>query len=222
MSSSIQRMPLKRRRKSDKGKKPLSLSQWKAVKRLTNRTLNSRLETKYHVQVNTASSPDWSGVDALMNDITVGTADTQRIGDEIDMKSVQLKYVVTRGDGTNVVRAILFQWFDESTPTLADILRPASIGSIGGVVAHYHHDNLNAKPQKFQILYDKTHLVNDVGYPTALGKFSTSKFKHRRVQYSAASSNPVSNRLYLAFISDSAAAAHPSVNYSLRLRYTDA
>lgn len=197
----------------------LTRKQRSQVKSVVNSAFKQRTETKYHNQLNVGSSPSYTGAISLMNDIAVGTDDQTRVGDELYMKSISLNYNVTVSstDSTNVVRAIVFQWFDDSTASLSSILQQT--GDLSAVVSPYHHDNMYGK--KFKILYDKVHLVNDASNPQSYGSISITKIKRRKVHYTAGSSTPDNNRVYLAFISDSAAASHPSVNYYLRIRYTD-
>jgi len=113
--------------------RPLTQKQRKEVKSIVVRNINSRSETKYWDQTNSGST-DYAGQIGLVNDIPQGTTDSTRIGDELYMKSINLTYNVSvaTADVTNVMRVILFQWFDDSTATDASIL--AGVGSVLDVI----------------------------------------------------------------------------------------
>lgn len=200
-------------------KPPLSKRQLRAVKSTVNKTLNQRVEKKFHDSNNSASTPSYSGAITTINDVAAGTSDVQRVGDELRMRSLKLRYAITPGDATNMVRAIVFQWFDDTTPTLASILEIT--GDVLAPLSPYKHDLQYSKPKMFHVLHDKLYTVDTTTHTQVLGGCDIRRFANRRVHFTEGSSTPDNNRLMLAFISDSAAVNHPSVSYYARLSYDD-
>lgn len=214
-------MPCKYKKSRLNAKKGLSTAE-KASKALTlvNKLKNTS-EIKWDTQTVTQNS-NWSAAQwSFLNDLPEGTGPSGRIGEQIRVKSLDLR-MQFRPAGTGAlkfpVRLIIFREYDGAT-----IITPANmfIGGVGSTFAHlkpfnptYQHD--------YKILYDRT--FNPDGsfefpaYRIKLDIDSTVKFN------SAGSVEPVKNSLRAMLISG----ANPgtptdltAVDMYWMLKYTD-
>lgn len=200
-------------RKSKKVKKgPVTRQE---VVKIANRQIAKQSEKKY-LSTLTSIAKDWNGSVLDLCNIAQGDTDGTRDGDELYVKSVRVKSLVSVADTYNICRTILFQWYDDTTPTGADILSNTYVGTINAPLAPYHHD----LSSKFKILYDKTILL-DTYHPYMLldTGYITGGFK-RKVQFSSGGTTGV-NKIYLLQISDSGALTHPTMLAVAQVNFTD-
>lgn len=162
---------------------------------------------------------------ASLVDVPQGTADTNRDGDQITLTSIQIKYYLqisftTATELINYVRVIYFQYFPYiggGAPAVTDILLTADFR------APYNHD----KRFDFHILHDKTHMLTAqaTGVPNDSSirkeEFYLTKFKRRKVQFTAAGVNG-SNKVWILYISDSGVIPHPLIQYYHKTNFKDA
>lgn len=204
-----------------KGKSKYSDKPSKSFARKVKKVINAVAEKKYHdIQAGT-QSPDTSGVvvdlSAVPQDTTV-SGDTVRVGDEIYIRSLQIRGNIIDADSYNAVRVIVFQWLMDTSiagaaPTVANILQ--SIAGGYGTLSSFNHDSHT----QYRILYDKVFLP-DTDDPIKYFKFYCSKFYRKKISFTAGGTG-AANKLYLLLISDSSVASHPRVDYVTRLNFTD-
>jgi len=151
----------------------------------------------------------------------VGTAENQRIGDTIMVKSIYIDYSFIYQDNTNLARFIVFQWFQDSSlnpPVAASILEAASTKP---VQAPYSMNN----SQNYRILYDKTHaLAESGGNAVVLRKHYITKIPCRKLVFTnsnADAENIKKGQIYCLEVTDSAVSG-PTVSAVVKLNYTDA
>lgn len=161
---------------------------------------------------NTAST---SGSFHSLSDLTVGTDDGQRLKHQISLKSLHLNVCAYPADATNILRFIVFQYFDDSFPTTANILQSTS--STNSWLSPYNFDNAKA----FRILYDSSKMLNGVAKPgIVFNKYVKLTKARKNVEYSGTTSNGL-NKVYLLVVSDSTAVSHPTFKGIATLTYTD-
>ena len=206
----------KKRREAPK--KTFSPQELSVITRIANRQIAKKAETKYR-GFNINDAPTTSGIFTLINSIANGTGDSDRVGDSIYMKSVIFNFYTSIGDSLNTVRAIIFQWLDDSVPTLPDVLQSGI--ATDAIVSLYNHDNLFGK--KMNILYDKNYtMVSGANNERQVDSGMLTKLAPRKVHYpGSGSAIPDNNRLYLLTLSDSAAVPNPGLNGFIRVRYND-
>lgn len=184
--------------------------------------------------------------------VTQGTADTQRIGDKLTVNSFEVKWMwtwttrtVDTGTGIPIfnenshacVRAIFFKWYDDTNPTVTDILDTSSAGAVAGFYAphlSYNHDK-KVKRKVFmdkvqqltsQIVYDYQN-VDMVKFPAhrAMGNeyidLKKKSMKVRVINYQGGTTTGV-GKFYLLLISDQIVLHGPACLYNVRLNFTDA
>lgn len=216
------RMGVKRmtKRKVDpvRGRKALTARQKKAVKNLISR----RMELDYYDNgLNGSAIGTIATIQGGFSTPNQGVADGQRVGDKIMIKEFDFKFNLIFGDPTQVVRIILFRWYEDNTvaPTAAQILQnPLGFSVNSGI----NHDNI--KKGLFHIMVDRTYALSGTGSTASIAR--TIKVFGRRLGRKGIEFNnglvTGNNHIYALFISDSTAAPNPTLNWYSRLTYTDA
>lgn len=197
---------------------------YKIAKKVTKRIINQQIERHYFdtEQDNTVSS---SGSIYELSGTTVGDGDTQRTGDRITIKSLQIRGNVNLGDATNIVRIIVFQWLADSGAALpdasTDILQSTTVGTANAPFGMYSKDFAG---YTWVPLYDKTiQLTTQDDAKLFYVNISAKNFKGKArpyIQYQGSGQNGVGN-LFMAVYSDSGAITHPGINFVARLRFTN-
>lgn len=155
-----------------------------------------------------------------LSEVTQGITDVSRIGDRLHIKSLQFNYTITTPNAANVVRVIIFQWFNTTNtayPAASDVLLDTATYPW---LSPYAHD----RRLEFRILYDKTHILESANQNIVRQKVFIKKIpnKHRVMQFIGATSTAYVNGLFALLISDQAAATFPTLNYSGKFNFTDA
>lgn len=160
-------------------------------------------------------SADYSGSLGCLSLVPQGDTDITRDGDQLYATSMQIKGYISCADTTNQFRVIIFKYKPEATPTDDDILATATKGSVNYVNAPYHHDGRN----QFVILSDRRYNLA-LSTNKAQVNISHNLKLNTKIKYSAGGTTGY-NQIWYFVISDSAAATHPSVNMTSRLRFRD-
>lgn len=196
-----------RAKKTTKSEKPVTT---RTVKRLIGNGQEGKFkDTSGSLAVDTATAP----ID--LTDITVGTSDVgTRVGDKLKYRNIDLRYSIAVGDTTNMVRVVIVQWKQVSTPTLAQIFQ--SSGAAISPHSPFYHDNA---PQ-IRVVYDRLHAISAYGPGLISLKKLIYKIPIKNLQFNSGGTSG-SNKLYLCLMSDSATASHPQMDYYARVNYTD-
>lgn len=185
------------------------------VKREVKTLLARRTELKYLAD---AQSPNvsTSGFIKKVSQIAQGSDTGNRIGDTIHARSLELHGNILRGDASNFVRIIVFQWrvSDSTAPVVGDILGNASRWWDG-----YNGD----KRSYYTILWDKTFAMSQNGSnDVVVFKKKIYKRMATRMEFENGSSTaPGTHMLYYMLLSDSGAIGHPLVNIYSKFNYKD-
>jgi len=223
----------RKRFRASSGKNPRGLTplQARGVQRLIDRNTELKYFQYNSTATNVTTTATLTGIPFDVPQATTSSTDVVRIGDAIKLKSsLDFRYTVFVGDTTNLVRVMIIQWKAQSTaapfPTAADILLAGPSGAVD-VHSHYSHD------ERFNIgfLYDKVHsMVGDAGAATTpyttssqitVNKRISLRRAAKNVQYRGGGGQGI-NRLFLLYVSDSNAVAHPTIVYATKMKFTDA
>lgn len=138
----------------------LSKGEKKEVKRIIKKEMAP--EIKYHTkQILTATNyavPSGTGFSfSDLTDCTQGITDSQRVGDDVKIKALVLKYSLSAGADyiQGSVRIIVFQWHVDSiqqVPTAPLLFMNGPSGSIDAL-SHWNEDSKTSNT--FTVLYDK-------------------------------------------------------------------
>jgi len=181
--------------------------------------LNTLGEKKwFFLSLVTSPIIDTGRIDPI-TDIPQGDTDQERDGDQLNIRSIEVNWAWAQptalNDLSNLCRFIVFQWFPNTTPTIASIL--ASTATTTGVLSPYHHDNRF----QFKILLDvKTTLGLNSGNSAMIYRKYIKGDLKRKIQY-ITGGIAGQNKLYVVALSDSTVAAHPNLSFAIKVNYQD-
>jgi len=184
------------------------------ITRISKRVYNKRTELKYFMTGASASIPTVGGSIVDLTAIPQSVSDTDCTGDSLWLRNISLRAFTALNVVANLagsVRIVLFQWFDDTTPTVSVIL---NAGAINPMVAPYNHDT----NQKFSILYDATVGVSSGNLYDSYTNCLVKPTKGR-VDYSNGTTTGV-NKVYMLFVTDTATTL--SFTYTAQVQYNDA
>ncbi len=205
----------RRRRASTKRSRALNPRQRSAVSNIVVKTIKRRGEWK-HFTAKTVTTADTTGSVTDLSVIAQGLTDITRVGDTITASTMNVKYFAFTADTRNFLRLIFFQWYDDSTPVVGDILIDVA-GS--NVRAMYNTD----QAPNFKIIHDKTLMLAErVAGQTFPSQLTTRKLRipRSKVQYQGASTTGI-GKVWLLLLSDSGVATHPGFELTSKLNYQD-
>lgn len=184
---------------------------------IANRQATKRLEKKYHL-VGSSQDIDYSGSVFALSTITQGDTDLTRDGDSLYLRSINLKGCCQLDvlATSAIVRIMVVQWFDDSTPAVSDILSGSYLGTVNAPSSSYFHDQRN----KFRVLYDRRVLLNDGNTECQIFDTKYLKPSKRKIHFTAGTTTG-SNKLWLVAVSDSISNL-PTMNYVSRITFNDA
>lgn len=146
------------------------------------------------------------------------------LGSEILPTSIRERMSIAMGpgsggvgaDGTNVVRVIIFQWYDSSTPAVTGVLQ---------TVSPYSPLRWENKPL-INVLSDKLYGVKQQGetsltYDLVTDVVYIKSKKIKPVRFHQTNTTAQDGGLYALFLSDSSIAPNPYVSANLSVTYTD-
>jgi len=188
------------------------------------RKTSGRTELKVCHYDNTQSVDSSGLVWQPLTNLARGTSYNQFIGSEILPTSfrVQLSIAMgpgvgpTAGDGTNVVRVILFQWNDASVPNVAGVLQSVS------PLSNFSWENR----ENIICLADKYYAMKQASSATASWDMIVDTIyvkgkKMTPIKYNAAGNGIQKGEIMLLIISDSSIATHPYCTFYTQLTFTD-
>jgi hypothetical protein len=192
------------------------------IKNYVKQQMVQDLELKY---IDVAASPTnvttTGTIGALVN-IGQGSAQGSRIGDELTMNKLLWNVNITaaNSDVYSHARAILFQWHPNVSlisPTVAAILELPTATFLSAL-------NWENRDQ-YTVLWDHSwSLTGTATVPCDKSDqvaFTTIVPKRKKVIFEKGSTAGGSNIIFLMFISDSAAAPFPTIQWYARLEYLD-
>lgn len=187
----------------------------KTFKTMVLKVLRGNIEPKYITASTTAQTVDWLGGLNSFTDIVQGSAQTQRVGDELRLKSIDLRYQIACADTTQCMRIIVFQWFQNTVPTVNNILY-----SNGTAQAPFGALNFEQR-RNYRILYDRMHSLDIITEIQNGVHVRIWKIPKRNIVFTTTGTTVGNNKCYIYFISDSSVAPHPTLTWQIRVNYTD-
>lgn len=161
-----------------------------------------------------------AGITAAITAVAVGTEESQRVGDEIRLKSIHVNANILGADATNVVRLIWFQWIPNNasqTPNAGSLLQDTTYPWMSPI------NETNQKAGLFRIISDKRYQLTTSGSNqgiTLTKTFYGRKIPRKNIEFNPAQSTGF-NQIYCLYASDSVAASHPTFTYYTRVSYSD-
>lgn len=149
----------------------------------------------------------------VTSQVAQGTTALTRVGSRIKAKYLKLRISTVVGDATNILRFIVFRWRPSTT---VDVPQDSEIFD-GGSTVVWLSTFLNYKPSRFQILWDHVFLL-DTYHMT---KFLEKKILlNSDVQYDIGQTSG-QDHIYCAYVSDSGAGPHPTIDFSSQFGFID-
>ena len=197
------------------------------------RLIHRQQELKYFAATAAAGAiTNAMGLASAPFDVPQGDSDQTRDGDQltwaghIDFTMQMVNGQGATGDNYNNMRLVFLQWHPNTTPAVGDIFINGPSGA-ADVYSQYNHD----KRSMFTILWDNRFTTvgnanaattaNTDSVTTGVLRYRISlKKAQKTVQFSGGTTSGT-NRLYLAFVSDSALATHPTLAYSTKVVFRD-
>lgn len=184
----------------------------------------AEVELKLHDQ-EFQSTVGISGVTHLLSGIAVGTGYNERVGAQVLGKSLLFRYQLTAADVSNIMRVIIFRWFDDTSPTPGMVLEVGPSSATINPLSPILYDNRD----KIQILHDNLHSLNisAVYYNAGATVYPRPQvdkmYIKRNMKIRWQTDDTVDEgHIYALFVSDSTLVGHPAYHFYSRLRYTDA
>jgi len=184
-----------------------------AMKSVANGVINRRAELKHFTSNLTVSVSNAGSVNPLTQ-ISQAITDLTRVGDQLEMQSINLGYQIVYADTTNIVRVTFLQWYPNSTPTVGDIF--ADTSTIGLNLGPFVQDAKRAK--MYKILSDELIYVN--ANKLNYGKQQVIKNFRKRLALFAATTQ-AGGHIYVILSSDSSAVSHPTFTMGYGISYYD-
>lgn len=204
------------RSRRSKSARVLSKPEAKAVAQVARRVVKSNQEKKYFLQSTFSAAVSVTPDIGSISDVPQATTDEGRIGDQLTLRSIEVRLSAITSDTTNLMRFIVFQWYPNTTPVADDVLIPNAVLTSNQVYAPYNHD----KRFMFRILYDRT-MQLDTYNPAFATNFMIKKFPRSKIQYQLGGTTG-QNKIYVLKVSDSTVTTHPTMNTVYKLNYSDA
>jgi len=178
-----------------------------------------------------------AGVAYKLSTVTEGAGRSQRVGDELNVRSLSIRYSIQVGatgllaaaDQFNSVRLIVLRWAQDDgayVPSTANILQSGSATAV--LNEHYNFDGRNL----YKVIYDKTHVV----FNSPVWNGSTTTWQHgyganfasdtleiplnSKISFDIDGTSAIGH-YYLLAVSDSAFSPNPSLEFTTRLDFLD-
>lgn len=217
-------------RKYNKKKKDPKLAKntKKAVRKVVRNELKKVVEMKYNDQVTYATASgtsltDQPGAFGPLIQISRGTADTERIGDQITLKSLKIWLRVWQPDPTvgliddNFARIVIFQWHGPTVPIAADIFQyPTTVAYLSPIKVDSN--------KMFTVLVDKTYSFISTASTGTRAININLRFIRKTLKFDGAASNqPYGEQIYFSIFCNTPIASITPPKYALMARvfYTD-
>lgn len=176
-------------------------------------------EWKYFEKQYSATGVDYGGTVVSLTDVPQGDTDGDRDGDALQAKRLEIRAYVSAGDAFNIVRVLLVKWHQNTaltggSPTPGQIFQ--TITSVLAPQSPLVFDYVRAR--NFSVLRDWVVEV-DTYNPVATINDNVDLGNYQ-LAFNAGTTTGT-EKLFLVFISDSAAAPNPSVQFYTRLYFND-
>jgi len=189
------------------------------IKQIVRSMVNKPVEIKYFDQYQISTSVTASGTITNISDITRGNDVTQRIGNQVTLKSIHFRvgmYLNANATQTALRILVIQDTFGTNAPAVTDVLETAFLSSYYSEIAPYYWDYR----KRFKILKDDvTYLCKN---SDTSGVFKEYNIKLGFNSQHIGASTTFKNQVYLLLVSNESNALNlPVVNIHSRLLFTD-
>jgi hypothetical protein len=202
-----------------------------------NALLNSKAEKKYFVVASGTTALTTGQLIMDISSVAQGTTDVTRIGDEIHIKSLEMRFAAyLTGSGDGVLRVYMFQWFPDDNVSTTDPMGTAGNPRVRAGIQILQTTATstawctlwNAPPNKensqsYSIIWDRAFALTS-GTSTAqhVKHVWAKQFRKRLIRYSSGTDGM--GKIFLGFVTGmglAVGALNATVNVYTKLNYTD-
>jgi len=164
------------------------------------------------MSVAASSAPSFVDVATIGQGVTSGT----RNGDTIKLKHLRISLACIVADATNLVRVVIFRWKMNNT---SDVPSPSEIFQDPTATTRILLSPfVVTKPSRFTILLDKLYNLDSLAHPQIIDTINMRM--NSLVSFDTGTSTG-RDHIYLCFMSDSTAIAHPAFSYESMILFHD-
>lgn len=196
--------------------KPIPLNQ--AQRSQIQRMIAKHEELKYFDTVLNTVSVSSTGSCYSLSLVPQGGDVNSRDGDCLKAVSLDFRFTLTVSDATNAFRVIIFQYLENTAvqaPIISQILDTGTITGVNAPYQYYRRKNAT------RVLVDKTYdLATSTNTAVRTLRWKIPIRSHQIMEFTPGLTTGY-NTICVALISDSVAAAHPTIGGLARLTYTD-
>ena len=103
----------------------------------------------HHFYVNAGNNYNYNGAVVSLSNVAVGNLDTDRTGNRVLPRYLNVKWYVTTGSVNNLARVMLIRYWGEATSaapnvTISEVMRGTALGTVQAPLAHLNEDNTGA------------------------------------------------------------------------------
>lgn len=149
----------------------------------------------------------------LASGIFQGVDSDERVGDQISLKNLVMRSEMIYQDPTNIIRVIIFKWFEDNVPIASSILEQTSTLNNRPLAP-----TVWTKRSQFRVLYDNTFGLSQDGQPVIVEKIFLKNLG--KLHFDLSSSSYTKGGIYMYIVSDSQVSG-PTFHLGWSLSYTD-
>lgn len=196
------------------------------VRLIVRQELRATRVLKYIDAILAATSVTAAGTTAALVNIPQGYAQSQRIGDKVELVKLELNALTMTAVNSDVyshARVVIYRWKEniaDTSPTIALLFETPTTNSC--------FSNMNYENRLlYRVCWDRAFsLAGTSTVPTDKSDHYLRKIRiplrGKTLQYRLASSSASTDTLCIAYLSDSAATPFPVITFCFRLWYYDA
>lgn len=161
------------------------------------------------------TTPDSSGEVISLNHLTQGDAESQRSGNSVLNKSIQLRWTCTpHASATNTYMRMIL---------LKDIRPNGTVATISNILQEARINSYLDRQQfgRFHVLHDVLIAMNGSSHDNTIGKIYKKLQFHTKYQGSGTTENDINAGQLLLLLISNEATNVPSIKYSCRIRFID-
>lgn len=180
-----------------------------SIAKIVKQVLNSNVEKKW-VTTTYSSGIDSTLVNKDLSTLSTGSTVNTRVGSQIRVKKLRLKWYAVIGDTTNIIRVILHYWRPNDAvdvPQQSELFQNSSILS----------PLLKLNPNRFKMIKD-LYITLDTYHPTQKGEIEIDL--DQLISYVPGLDTGM-NHLYLSYLSDSSGVPNPTFAFDASLDFVD-
>lgn len=185
------------------------------MRRVAKQVIRSQSERKYiATSLDTAISFNASLLTVAMP--TLGTGNSNRIGQTITPTVIQLKGVFSYSDPYNLIRMMVVQWHPDNQVDVP--LAQDFFNAVGNLHAPDSNTPDPSIRNRYTVLSDRRYVVSSAG-PVAR-EFNFSVYPKKKILFNTGLTTG-KNHIYVVAVSDSGVAPHAGWRLNLRMSYQD-